>query len=110
MHTIGIVGFAWNSLDMFAPPGKHAEIYDKMKDAVAKVDDKANPGLREQFEIAMERFVPGKAGSPGSEFISFPGFLSGPSEYTLLLEFGSKCANCATQTRLSPASGTPPSL
>ncbi|EKM59944.1 uncharacterized protein PHACADRAFT_250766 [Phanerochaete carnosa HHB-10118-sp] len=79
LHTIGIVGFAWNSFDMFAPQGKQADIYDKMKDAVAKIDDKAHPGLREQFEVAMERFVPGKAGSPGCEFISFPGFLSGPN-------------------------------
>ncbi|EKM59627.1 uncharacterized protein PHACADRAFT_250247 [Phanerochaete carnosa HHB-10118-sp] len=79
LHTIGVIGFAWNSFDMFAPQDKQADIYDKMKDAVAKIDDKAHPGLREQFEVAMERFEPGKAGSPGCEFISFPGFMSGPN-------------------------------
>lgn len=65
---------------MFASEGKCAEIYNKMKAAAAKIDSKAYPGLKEQFEIAMERFQPGKPGSPGSEFISFPGFLSGPSK------------------------------
>lgn len=79
LHTIGIVGFAWNSLDMFMPPGKQAAIYDKMKDALAKIDEKVHPGLREQFQIQMERFEPGTGGSPGCEFISFPGFLSGPN-------------------------------
>ena len=83
MHTTGIVGFSWNSFDMFAPPGKQTEVYNKMKDSLTKIDDKAHPGLREQFEIAMERFTPGKPGSPGCEFISFPGFLSGPSEWSL---------------------------
>ena len=73
---------------MFAPPGKQAEVYNKMKDALAKIDDKAHPGLREQFEVAVERFEPGKGGSPGCEFISFPGFLSGPSECVFCVESG----------------------
>ncbi|GJE87488.1 GMC family oxidoreductase [Phanerochaete sordida] len=79
LHTIGIVGFSWNSFDMFAPPGKQAEVYQKMEDALGKIDDTAHPGLRKSFEIAMQRFEPGKPGSPGCEFISFPGFLSGPN-------------------------------
>lgn len=64
---------------MFAPEGQHARIFQKMQDAVAALDGK-NPGLKEQYELALERFRLGKPGSPGSEFISFPGFLSGPSE------------------------------
>ena len=80
LHTTGIVGFAWNSFDMFAPPDKQASVYAKMQAAVDAVDESTNPGLKEAFRIATERFIPGKRGSPGSEFISFPGFLSGPSE------------------------------
>ena len=36
------------------------------------------PGLQEQYKINLQRFEPG-GGSPGCEFISFPGYLSGPS-------------------------------
>lgn len=51
-----------------------------MQDAIAKLDS-THPGLKEQYEVAIRRFQPDKPGSPGSEFISYPGFLSGPSEY-----------------------------
>ena len=39
----------------------------------------ALPGLLEQYELLLERFAPGE-GSPGCEFVSFPGLLSQPSE------------------------------
>ena len=90
---------------MFAPPGKQAEIYNKMKDSLAKIDDKAHPGLREQFEIAMERFTPGKPGSPGCEFISFPGFLSGPSKCLALAAVHVNDVDRAAQICLRLASG-----
>lgn len=67
---------------MYAPEGKRAQIYQKMQDAIAKLGS-TNPGLKEQYEAALERFQPDKPGSPGSEFISFPGFLSGPSQWSL---------------------------
>ncbi|KIP10401.1 hypothetical protein PHLGIDRAFT_240805 [Phlebiopsis gigantea 11061_1 CR5-6] len=78
LHTTGIVGFSWCSLDMFAPEGRHAQIFQKMQDAVAALDG-THPGLKEQYELSLERFRLDKPGSPGSEFISFPGFLSGPN-------------------------------
>lgn len=64
---------------MFAPEGKRSEIFKKMENAIAKLDSK-HPGLKEQYELSLERFRPGQPGSPGSEFISHPGFLSGPSK------------------------------
>ena len=70
---------------MFAPPEKQAAVYAQMQAAAAAVDATANPGLKDAFRVAMERFVPGQPGSPGSEFISFPGCLSGPSEFLLFL-------------------------
>ena len=57
---------------------KQAQIHQKMSDVVAKLGP-ADAGLKAQYEIAMERYKPGKPGSSGCEYISFPGFLSGPS-------------------------------
>ena len=64
---------------MFAPEGKRSEIFAKMQDAIAKLDS-THPGLKEQYEVALERARPGKPGSPGNEFISYPGFFGGPSK------------------------------
>ena len=80
LHTSGVAGFAWCTLDMVTSEDKQAQIYKKMQDAIAKLGS-TNPGLKAQYEIAMERYQPGKSGSPGCEYISFPGFLSGPSEW-----------------------------
>lgn len=59
---------------------RHTAIYNKAKEVLEKVDAKANPGLAKQYELMLERMKVGKDGSPGCEFISFPGLLSGPSE------------------------------
>lgn len=80
LHTTGIVGFAFASLDMIMSEERHAGIFNKAKEALAKIDANANPGLVKQYELTLERMELGKGGSPGCEFISFPGLLSGPSE------------------------------
>lgn len=77
---MGIVGFAFASLDMIMSEERHKEIYNKAKEALAKVDAKANPGLAAQYELTLKRMELGGNGSPGCEFISIPGLLSGPSE------------------------------
>lgn len=78
LHTSGVAGFAWCTLDMVTSADKQAQIYQKMSDAVTKLGP-ADAGLAAQYEIAKERCQPGNPGSPGCEYISFPGFLSGPN-------------------------------
>ncbi len=79
LFTSGLVGFGFTTLDKVTP--RAAEIYQAMKEKVAKMEpDTSPPGLKEQYEITLERFEPGK-GSPGCEFITVPSFMSGPSKF-----------------------------
>jgi hypothetical protein len=146
---------------MFAPEEKQAEVYAKMQDAVSKVDEQTDSGLKQAYTIAMEQFQPGKLlefwiyvhnsrlhfgailqfygisstlvftyssrvctlqvlyltrytlcfpvpnllsehvpelltiiqhkpGKPGCKFISFPGFLGGPSEHVFRPHLGGR--------------------
>ncbi|KAJ3535059.1 hypothetical protein NM688_g7031 [Phlebia brevispora] len=78
LHTTGIIGFVFATLAQITP--KAEELYQSIKDMVSKIDfSNAPPSLKQQYEILLERFDP-KTGSPGCEFISFPGFLSFPSK------------------------------
>lgn len=74
LHTTGVVGFSWASPASVVPPDRQAALRGEIQAAIDAADEKANPGLKTQLSIALERFDT----SPGLEFISFLGFLSGP--------------------------------
>ena len=77
MYTSGIVNFSFATLDQVTP--KAADLYAHIKDAIANTDySELPPATKEQYELMLERFSPTN-GSPGCEFISYPGFLSAPS-------------------------------
>ena len=76
---MGVIGFTWAPIGAGTSPESHSALYAAMQDAVAAVDAAAHPGLKRQFEIGLERFDK-ENGSPGCEFIYFPGLLSGPRE------------------------------
>ena len=78
---MGIIGFAFASLEMFSPNTN--EIFEKTKEAIR---EKAGPlphGLKEQYEIQLERLK----SAPGCEFISIPGGMSHPSSSLLVVSF-----------------------
>ncbi|PSR77274.1 hypothetical protein PHLCEN_2v7967 [Hermanssonia centrifuga] len=78
LFTTGIVGFAFTTLDKVT--SQAGTIYQYIKEMISDMDPETSPpGLMEQYKIMLERFEPGK-GSPGCEFISFPGLLSHPSK------------------------------
>ncbi|THG98101.1 hypothetical protein EW026_g4042 [Hermanssonia centrifuga] len=77
LFTTGIVGFAFTTLDKVT--SQAGTIYQYIKEMISDMDPETSPpGLMEQYKIMLERFEPGK-GSPGCEFISFPGLLSHPN-------------------------------
>ena len=81
LHTTGIVGFAFLPFDKFAGKEVTEKVHKMIQDRIASLDpETAPPGLLDQYNLMLERYTPG-SGSPGCEFISFPGFLSGPSAY-----------------------------
>lgn len=70
---MGIIGFAFASLEMFS---KNADgIYEKAKEAITKKMASLPPGLKEQYEMQLNRLKT----APGCEFISIPGGMSQPS-------------------------------
>ena len=92
IHTSGIVGFAFATLDQVT--AKAQDLYQSMKEMVTKVDfANALPSLNEQYELLLKRYEPGH-GSPGCEFISYPGFLSQPSKAIFVVSVRTKNANC----------------
>lgn len=83
IHTTGIVGFTFATLDDVSPNA--ASIYKSMEDMVNNLDPKTTPpGLIDQYKVVLERFKPGN-GSPGFEIVSFPGYLSKPSEHICMV-------------------------
>ncbi len=72
---MGIIGFAFTTLGMLSP--NVGEIYEKAKEAITKKLPNLPPGLKEQYEIQLERLKT----APGCEFITIPGNLSHPSSY-----------------------------
>ncbi|PSR73741.1 hypothetical protein PHLCEN_2v10431 [Hermanssonia centrifuga] len=77
LYTTGIIGFAFTTLDKVT--SRAEAIYESIKETVSKLDEKTSPpGLLDQYNILLERFKPGN-GSPGCEFISFPGLFSFPN-------------------------------
>jgi hypothetical protein len=74
MHSI--LGFAFAPLEKYSERG--AAIHKEAIDKFEKNKDSYPAGLREQLQIQIERL---NYGAPGCEIITFPGFLSYPSEY-----------------------------
>lgn len=78
LYTSGIVDFAFTTLDRIT--SKSDAIYQSMTEMLNNLDPETSPpGVSEQYKIMLERFEAGN-GSPGCEFIGFPGLLSLPSE------------------------------
>lgn len=75
LHTTGVTGFAWATPTSFLPQDKQHELRKQLRAAIDAVDERANPGLKPQLEITLERFET----SPGCEFISNLVMLSGPN-------------------------------
>ncbi|KAI0072989.1 alcohol oxidase [Panus rudis PR-1116 ss-1] len=74
IFTIGIVGFAFTSLDQISP--KASELIKKAKEQITKKMETVSPALRDQWKIQLERL---DRGAPGNEFVSFPGLNSFPN-------------------------------
>jgi len=72
---MGLTGFAFVPLDMLS--SRAGEIHDNIKKEVEKGASTYPPGLMEQYKLQLERLA---QGAPACEIISFPGFLSFPSE------------------------------
>ena len=83
LHTTGIVGFVWTSLDKFTPQDRHAAIYAKMREAYDTIDEREHPGIKEVFKLRMERFDPTNPDYPACEFVHAGGFFSAPSQSPL---------------------------
>jgi len=72
----GLGGVGFLTLDQLTPRAE--ELYKSMEDMVASLDPKTTqPGLLDQYNLLLERYKPGN-GSPGLQFIAFPGFFSFP--------------------------------
>ena len=78
LFTSGIVSFAFTTLDKVTPLANG--MYQAAKARIESMDPATTPaGLLEQYELMLKRIEPG-SGSPGCEFICFPGILSQPCE------------------------------
>ncbi|KAJ3540564.1 hypothetical protein NM688_g6209 [Phlebia brevispora] len=78
VFTMGIIGFAFLPLSMFSPNAQ--QIYDTAKAFMENIDKTtAPPGLLDQYEVMLERLMPGNDSSPGCEFLCFPGMFSQPN-------------------------------
>ncbi|KAJ3485204.1 hypothetical protein NLI96_g5126 [Meripilus lineatus] len=75
IFTMGIIGFAFASLQMLS--SKTEEIYERTKEAISKKMASLPLGLQEQYKIQLERLRT----APGCEIISIPGGLSSPNPH-----------------------------
>ena len=79
LFTSVIVSFAFTTLDKVTPMAN--SMYQAVKAKIESMDPATTPaGLLEQYELMLKRIAPG-SGSPGCEFICFPGILSQPCEH-----------------------------
>jgi len=74
LHTLGVVGFAFNPLRKIT--ARADQIIATAKEKILRNADKYPPGLLEQYKIQLERL---EKDAPLCEIISLPGFLSGPN-------------------------------
>ncbi|KZT32740.1 alcohol oxidase [Sistotremastrum suecicum HHB10207 ss-3] len=74
LFTSGISGFTFQPLTTYTPRAQ--DLYDELSTKITENMDKYPPGLREQYDIQLERL---EKGAPAFELISFPGFFSYPN-------------------------------
>ncbi|KZS98842.1 GMC oxidoreductase [Sistotremastrum niveocremeum HHB9708] len=74
LFTSGISGFTFQPLTTYTPRAQN--LYDELSAKINENQDSYPPGLKEQYEIQLERL---EKGAPAFELISFPGFFSYPN-------------------------------
>ncbi|KDQ55740.1 GMC oxidoreductase [Jaapia argillacea MUCL 33604] len=74
LFTLGLVGFAFMPLSMLSD--KADEINNAAKQKMLANASKYPPGLKEQYDVQLDRL---ERGAPGCEIISFPAAISKPN-------------------------------
>ncbi|TCD71198.1 hypothetical protein EIP91_012148 [Steccherinum ochraceum] len=77
LHTQGVVGYAFCSLDMVTD--KAEKMYIATKETITKRLPSCSPGLQDQYKVELDRL---RFGRPVVEILTFPGNISKPNPPT----------------------------
>ncbi|TCD71197.1 hypothetical protein EIP91_012147 [Steccherinum ochraceum] len=77
LHTQGVIGYAFCSLEMITD--KAEEMYQEARRKIMKKLPSCSPGLQDQYKLELDRL---RHGRPGIELLTFTGNISRPNPPT----------------------------